>query len=202
MRRFGQGLALGVSLAAVALACGASRLPAPPYVAHPTSALQEVAYPPPPARVEYVPPLPRDGAVWIDGEWTWQGERWAWKRGRWVMPPASAAYSPWTTSRDRSGNLYLAEGKWRDRELRELPDPPPLAVSATRGGAVTNAEGERVPVTQNVPLNARTEPTAPTAPILPEPDASEPSDAGFADVVLDDAMSAPDAVPLGTRMIP
>ena len=52
-------LALGVSFAGAVLACGASRLPAPPYVGQPTEALQEVAYPPPPARVEYVPPAPQ-----------------------------------------------------------------------------------------------------------------------------------------------
>jgi hypothetical protein len=222
MRRRGVGLALGVSLAAAVLACGAARLPAPPYVGQPTEALQEVAYPPPPARVEVVPPSPKDGAVWLDGEWTWQAERWSWKRGRWVIPPALAAYSPWTSNRDGTGTLYVAEGKWRDKERRVLPDPVPLAVARTRGGAVTNAEGETVPASPNVPVNAApgsdrsakrdaetaNAPETPsgatptgterkTAPILPDPDASAPVDAG-----LSDAMRAPDAVPLGTRMKP
>ena len=48
------------------------------------------------------------------------------------MPPANATYSPWTSNRDGAGNLYVAEGKWRDAQLRELPDPAPLAVSRTR----------------------------------------------------------------------
>lgn len=221
MRRLAAALALGVSLAGAVLACGASRLPAPPYVAQPTEALQEVAYPPPPARVENVPAAPNDGAVWIDGEWTWQGGRWAWKRGRWVMPPANAMYSPWTSNRDARGNLYVAEGKWRDAHRGELPDPPPLAVSKTRGGAVTTPAGDTLPASPNVPLDASpdsgrgtteseggppetpsgatprgTERTA--APVIP--DAGEPSDAALLDVGLDDSMRAPEAEPLGTRM--
>jgi hypothetical protein len=222
MRRLGLALALGVTIAGAVLACGSSRLPAPPYVGQPPEALQQVAFPPPPARVEYVPPAPKSDAVWIDGEWTWQGSRWAWKRGRWVVPPANAAYSPWTSNRDRMGILYVAEGKWRDKQLRELPDPEALAVGRTRGGAVTNPEGEPVEGTPNVPLNAPagagrgkaadergpetpsgatltgTERTTP--PIIP--DAGEPSDAGLVDVGLDDAMVMPDAVPLGSKLSP
>jgi hypothetical protein len=116
-----------------------------------------------------------------------------------VIPPANAAYSPWTSNRDGAGNLYVAEGKWRDKELRELPDPPPLAVGRTRGGAVTNAEGETVAASRNVPLDTR---ERKTAPIVPDPDAGEPDDAGLFDVELFDAMRAPDAVPLRTRMSP
>lgn len=181
MRRPGLGLALGVSFAAALFACGASRLPAPPYVAHPTEALQQVAFPPPPARVEYVPPSPKSGAVWVDGEWTWQTDRWAWKRGRWVMPLANARYSPWTSSRDRSGTLYVAEGRWRDDKLRELPEPAPLATGKTRGGAVTNAEGDTLPTTPNVPLDR--------PPVLPDASADTglPPDAGGSD-----AMRTPD----------
>lgn len=219
MRRLWIGLGLSVSFAGALLACGAARLPAPSYVGHSTEALQAVDYPPPPARVEYVPAAPKDGAVWIDGEWTWQGQRWAWKRGRWVVPPANAAYSPWTSARDTVGTLYVAEGKWRDKELRELPDPPPLAVGRTLGGAVTSPRGETMTSTPNVPVTGRpgagrgktaddggcpetpsgatptgTE-TKPPAQIL---DAGEPpSDAGLVDVELFDAMKAPDAEPLG-----
>ena len=89
-------------------------------------------------------------AVWIDGEWTWQGRRWAWKRGRWLVPPPNARYSPWTSTRDKSGLFYVAEGKWRDAQGRELPDPTPIAVGRTRGGPVTDPEGETVPATPNV----------------------------------------------------
>jgi hypothetical protein len=141
---------LSLSLAAALLACGAPRLPAPAYVGHPTEALQEAPYPPPPARVEYIPNEPAGGAVWIDGEWTWQGRRYAWKQGRWVNPPTSARFAIWTSTRDPSGLLYLAEGKWRDAQGRELPDPQPLALGRTRGGPVTDPEGTPVQPTQNV----------------------------------------------------
>jgi len=147
-------LAAGVSLsiAGILLACGAPRLPAPTYVGQPTSALQEAAYPPPPARVEFIPDLPKDkpGAVWIDGEWTWQGRRWAWKQGRWVVPPSSGRFSPWTSTRDKTGLFYVAEGKWRDAQGHELPDPTPVALGRTRGGPVTDPEGDTVQPTPNV----------------------------------------------------
>ena len=220
MRRLGLTLALGVTIASAVLACGASRLPAPPYVGHPTEALQQVAFPPPPARVEYVPPAPKSDAAWIDGEWTWQGARWAWKRGRWVVPPASAAYSPWTSNRDRTGVFYVAEGRWRDKQLRELPDPVPLTVGRAGGGPVTNPEGEEVPASPNVPVDAPPSsgrgkagdgrgPETPSGatitgterkatPVIP--DGGGPSDAGLVDVGLDDAMRMPDALPLRSKM--
>src|SRR5262249_19876160 len=107
-----RALALVVTIAIVA--CGHARLPRPPYVQQPTSALVEAPYPPPPARVEVVPDSPRDEAVWVDGEWTWHGRRWAWRRGRWVVTPSGGAFSPWTTVRNGDGTLYFAEGTWRD----------------------------------------------------------------------------------------
>ena len=93
--------------------------------------------------------------MWLDGEWTWQGQRWSWKPGRWVAPPANAVFSPWTSVRDATGTLYVAEGKWRDGKGNDLPDPKPLAVAKVRGGAVTNAEGEDIPQTPNVRVQER-----------------------------------------------
>lgn len=150
MRRVALGWIV-VSIAGAAAACGAARLAAPSYVAQPTDALLTADYPPPPAHVEFVPKQPNDDAVWVDGEWTWQGRRWAWKPGRWVVPPANAKFSPWTSVRDKTGVLFVAEGKWRDEKGRELADPKPLAVGRTRGGSVVNPEGEDVPATPNVP---------------------------------------------------
>ncbi|MDB4935878.1 MAG: hypothetical protein JWP87_2850 [Labilithrix sp.] len=146
------GTGVSLSIAGVLLACGAGRLPAPAYTGQPTDALQQVDFPPPPARVEFVPPEPEESAaVWIDGEWTWQGGRYAWKPGRWLAPPTGAKFSPWTWQRDKLGDYYVAEGKWRDAQGRELPDPKPIAVGRTRGGSVTGPEGEAVPPTPNVP---------------------------------------------------
>ena len=128
-----------------ALACGAPRLPAPPYTGHPTSALAEIPYPPPPARVETVPLRPRQtGAVWIDGEWTWQVRRWAWKPGRWVRPPPNARFAPWTTVRDRVGTLYLAGGAWRGPSGAEVPEPEPLAIGSPAPAAIVTPEGGEV----------------------------------------------------------
>lgn len=150
MHRLGLGVGASLAIAGAVLACGAPRLPAPTYVGHPTEALLQAKYPPPPARVELVPDAPKPEAVWVDGEWTWQGQRWAWKQGRWLVPPANARYSPWTSTRDKSGLFYVAEGKWRDAKGHELPDPAALAIGKTRGGPVTDPEGDPVAATPNV----------------------------------------------------
>jgi hypothetical protein len=148
MRRFGIGIVLGIVLAGAA--CGG--LPRPTYVPQKTEDLQQVEYPPPPARVEFIPDEPKaPGAVWIDGEWTWQGRRWAWKPGRWIATPAGASFSPWTSVRDPGGLLYVAEGKWRDAKGQPLPDPVPLAVGKTRGGTVTDPDGDNIPAAPNAP---------------------------------------------------
>lgn len=150
MHRLGHGLRLALSIAGTLVACGAARLKEPPYVGQATEALQPVGFPPPPARAEYVPSAPSDEAVWIDGEWTWQGARWAWKPGRWLVAPAEASFAPWTTTRDATGTLYFAEGRWRDARGGEMPEPAPLAVARTRAGAVINPKGESVESAPNV----------------------------------------------------
>ena len=78
------------STSAVAFSCGA------PTVPEPTSAsndeLQEeprsvdVTHPPPAALPEIVPDPPSKTAVWLDGQWAWQGRTWLWRRGGWVEP--------------------------------------------------------------------------------------------------------------------
>lgn len=131
-----------LAVAAAAFACGGTRAPTPAYVRQPTSALVEVPYPPPPARVEFVPERPQADAVWLDGEWVWQGRRYAWKPGRWVLAPPNASFAPWTSVRNARGTLYLAEGTWRDAKGAEVPAPKILKVGAPSAGAVTNPEGE------------------------------------------------------------
>lgn len=134
------GAAIGV------FACGRGQLPSPSYVGQPQDALVQVPYPPPPARVEFVPESPDGDAVWVDGEWVWQGRRYAWKPGRWVRPPSGAAFAPWATVRDSMGSLYIAEGTWRTRDGKELPPPEPLRTARPSAGAITDKEGDTLSV--------------------------------------------------------
>src|SRR5438132_10547917 len=114
----------------LAAACG-SKLPHPPYATHPSSALTEVEFPPPPAHVEQVPARPAADAhaVWLDGEWTWHNGKWSWKSGRWIVPPPDAAYSPWTSVRGPTGIVYYAPGTWRDVHGATVQEPSALAIA-------------------------------------------------------------------------
>lgn len=183
MRRLGIRTVIAGATAGALLACGASRLPAPDYVKQPTDSLQTATFPPPPARVEWVPEAPNDDAVWIDGEWSWQGARWAWKPGRWVAPPANAAFAPWTVVRDSQGTLYFAEGKWRDAKGAALPDPKPLVVGRPSASTVTDPEGETVSAPPDVPavmpggkpgMPGREDGSAPETPSGATPTGTEP----------------------------
>ena len=101
----------------------------------------KVTAPPPPARVELVPPRPDAAALWIDGEWTWRRQRWAWMPGRWVDAPPGATFSPWAFVRAPDGELWYAPGVWRDAQGATIDSPPPLAVATAESGAVVTADG-------------------------------------------------------------
>jgi hypothetical protein len=124
------------------LAC-ASDLPGPPYIPQPSAALVAVQYPPPPARVEFVPPKPPGEAVWIDGEWVWKARRWSWRSGRWVVPIPEARFSPWAVVRGADGTLYFASGAWRDANGQEVPEPHPIATAQAGMGQIIDPEGEQ-----------------------------------------------------------
>lgn len=125
------------------LACACtSPLPAPDYVAQPSSALEVVPFPPPPARVETVPKRVSDRTIWIDGEWTWHTRRWLWVRGRWVVPPVGAKYSPWTMTHGTDGKLYEARGVWRNSKGEALDAPVPAAEAVVYEGAITDTNGD------------------------------------------------------------
>lgn len=117
-------------------------MPRPTYAQQKTSALALVAYPAPPARVEFIPPRPSGGTVWLDGEWAWTGSKWAWTPGRWVIPPPKAAFSPWTTVRDARGSVYFARGVWLDATGQPIPPPAPLAQGRASAGDVISPEGD------------------------------------------------------------
>jgi hypothetical protein len=124
------------------LAC-ASDLPGPSFVPQPSAALVPVQYPPPPARVEFVPPQPAAEAVWIDGEWVWKARRWSWRSGRWVVALPAARFSPWAVVRGADGTLYSASGTWRDAKGQEVAEPPPIATAQVGMGQIVDPEGEQ-----------------------------------------------------------
>ncbi len=138
--------ALGAAAFSCLEACGRSKLPAPAYVQQKTSALYEIPYDPPPARTERVPPQPKSGTVWIDGEWTWDGVRWSWKQGRWVTPPEGARFAPWATVRRADGVLFFAPGVWEDAKGQVLPDPVPVLGARVGSSPVVGADGEQFPI--------------------------------------------------------
>lgn len=118
--------ALGFALALVLAGC-ASSLPTPVLGTHPPgcAAFIEVPHPPPPARVEMIPDRPREGVVWVDGEWVWRGKRWEWDPGGWVIPP-DGYFAPWVLVRRDDGSLYHARSRWFDREGKPLRRPVPI----------------------------------------------------------------------------
>jgi hypothetical protein len=135
------GPALALLVAAVLPACD-GEMPRPRYARQTTSALQQVGYPAPPARVEFIPARPRGNTVWLDGEWGWTGSKWAWTAGRWVVSPVGATFSPWTTVRDERGNVYFASGVWNDSAGQRLYSPPPLASGRAVPGDIISPEGD------------------------------------------------------------
>jgi hypothetical protein len=127
--------------AVVAASACAPRIPRPTFVVQPTSALVEVGEPPPPARVEVLPPQPGPAAVWIDGEWTWRRGHWAWLSGRWCHPPAGGAFSPWVFERAPDGRLWYTPGVWRTAAGEPIEAPPALAYALVQTAAVIDADG-------------------------------------------------------------
>lgn len=160
---------LGAAAAVLFFSCG-TRLPHPPYAPHPTSALVEVRFPPPPARAEAVPAQPSNDAVWVDGEWTWRRRKWAWAPGSWVVVPPGGSFSPWTVVRDDNGTLFHAAGTWRNARGEAVPAPKPIAFGEAPSGAVVDPEGEIEHPGRNI---------APERP-LPASDAGPTKDAGQA----------------------
>lgn len=139
-------MANGAFLLACSLSfgCTGPRLPHPPYVSHPTSALEEVPYPAPPPLVENVPDKPTEKAIWVDGEWRYSARMWRWNRGSWVIPVSGHAFSPPVEVRGADGTLYFAPGTWRNGLGEAVEDPEPLARARSQGtSSVVNASGER-----------------------------------------------------------
>jgi hypothetical protein len=127
------------SFATLSWACGS--LPHPSYAAQSSSALVPVPDPPPPARMELVPPSPEGRAVWIDGEWIYRRGRWDWLLGRWVIPKPRSKFSPWVMVRASDGSFLHAPGVWKDERGVTIDSPIPLAYATTEAGPIVDAEG-------------------------------------------------------------
>jgi hypothetical protein len=123
-------------LSVVLLACR-STIPTPRTGTPPAGArvYLDVPYPPPAAQVEVIPALPREGAVWVDGQWTWQGKRWIWDSGGWVMPPANSYFAPWLTYRQADGRLLFSGGSWHSDDGRPIVRPAFLAMAMSAPSA-------------------------------------------------------------------
>jgi hypothetical protein len=128
-------------LATVSSACSRT-LPRPADAGHPSDEVVEVPFPPPPARVEFVPPPPRDADTWIDGEWDWNGRRWAWTYGGWVTAPPDAIFSRWKTRRLPDGTLLYTASTWRNASGKGIDAPKLLARARAREENVITPEGE------------------------------------------------------------
>jgi len=111
--------------------------------AGPTQAEVAVAYsdpPPPPAY--YYTPTPRDGYVWIDGNWYWNSGAWAWAPGYWVVGRPGYVYvqGSW-------GGHSWHPGYWRTGTTTVVRDHrAPAPVGAVRTPAPAPAAVRKAPV--------------------------------------------------------
>lgn len=127
---------LGVSVVGFGAGCGSS-LSGPPLARHRPADFVEVPYPPPAALAETVPPRARREAVWIDGEWTYQGRIFVWQRGGWVIVPPGVSHAPWRVVYDRDGRLLLAPGIWYGARGRRIAPPEILVAARTPANEFT-----------------------------------------------------------------
>jgi hypothetical protein len=100
---------VALALAASLFACSSAPVE-PPRGAHPPNDAVVVPYPPPPAKVEEVPPRPSARCVWVDGYWEFT-DRWEWQPGEWVLPPPHCRLAALELRRS-GGQLWHARPRW------------------------------------------------------------------------------------------
>jgi WXXGXW repeat (2 copies) len=87
-----------------------------------------VDVPPPPIRIENVPPQPNSDCLWADGRWRRSDGQWQWVPGAWVRPLKTCYYAEpllvWIPSVDGRGVLFHTDGEWYDRSTGTLCQPP------------------------------------------------------------------------------
>src|SRR5690606_21368238 len=110
------------AFAAGCVGCAGS-LPRPPSARLAVTDWVAVPFAPRTPPVEYVPPRPVKGAVWVDGTWQWYGERYGWVPGTWTVPPSGARRAAWAVvRRSEDGQLFFAASSWKDAAGRPLEE--------------------------------------------------------------------------------
>lgn len=76
-----------------------------------------VPYPPPPARIETMPPAPADPAcVYLDGQWIFGARDWQWQAGGWVIARDDCSFAPsrlfWHPLGADRAELRYRVGRW------------------------------------------------------------------------------------------
>jgi hypothetical protein len=165
-----------LAIVGFALTACSGRVPHPPYASQPASALVEVDYPAPPARVEFVTDQPARNTVWLNGEWSWTGRRWAWKPGGWVVVPAGAAYARLTFVRRGDGKLFSAPGTWRNAEGEEVHAPEFKTMTPSKSSAVVDPEGDPAPTAEDIGPDGGADARTRTQDRPPEEEGSEPKE--------------------------
>jgi len=93
-----------------------------------------VPAPPPPARVEIVPPKPHGSVAWVDGAWLWEGSRWRWTPGGWFAVPRGVRYADWRARRREDGTLLYANPQWFDPQGTPSAAPARVKTAPAIGG--------------------------------------------------------------------
>jgi hypothetical protein len=122
-----------IGLAVVSCGCHAA-LPRPAAFEGPQRGLQRVPSRPPPALLEIVPPAPVTGAVWVDGEWRYDGAHWLFDRGGWALTPPGYRRAPSVLVYAPDGSLLYAPPSWVGPDGRRAAPPKlirPAAVPST-----------------------------------------------------------------------
>lgn len=91
-----------------------------------------VPYPPPPGKVETVPPSPLDQAcVYLDGQWTFAARDWQWTSGTWVIAQPGCAFARprlfWQTAGADHSELRFRPGHWVKADNPTLDCPAATA---------------------------------------------------------------------------
>ena len=87
---------------------------------NPPRAVVVAREPPAPPLVETAPPLPYEGAVWIQGHYDWGGDGWVWLPGTYVRPRAGHQWVSPRYERD-GGRVRYVPGYWMPEQAAGTP---------------------------------------------------------------------------------